>query len=63
MGKDIWSIDLNPTRYQEQSGNRYALVLSENTFNLGPAGLVVIIPINIKRKRHSSQRKLLIEAL
>lgn len=47
---DIWSIDLNPTKGHEQSGKRPGLVLSENTFNLGPAGLVVVLPITSKFK-------------
>lgn len=47
---DIWSLDLNPTRGHEQSGQRPGLVLSENTFNLGPAGLVVVLPITSRHK-------------
>ncbi|MGM0539820.1 MAG: type II toxin-antitoxin system PemK/MazF family toxin [Thermodesulfobacteriota bacterium] len=45
---DIWSIDLDSTKGYEQSGKRTGLVLSENTFNLGPAGLVVVLPITSK---------------
>lgn len=44
---DIWSLDLNPTRGNEQSGQRPGLVLSENTFNLGPAGLNVKILLGL----------------
>lgn len=47
---DIWSIDLNPTRGHEQAGKRPGLVLSENTFNLGQAGLVVVLPITSRHK-------------
>jgi len=43
---DVWLIDLNPTRGHEQAGVRPALVLSEDTFNHGPAGLSVLLPID-----------------
>lgn len=47
---DIWYLDLNPTRGHEQSGKRPGLIISENTFNFGPAGLVVVLPISTKYK-------------
>mgnify|MGYP002338717033 CR=1 FL=1 len=47
---DIWYIDLNPTRGREQSGKRPGLIISENSFNFGPAGLVVVLPITSKYK-------------
>ncbi len=47
---DIWYVDLNPTRGHEQSGKRPGLIISENTFNFGPAGLVVVLPITSKYK-------------
>ena len=47
---DVWSLDLKPTRGHEQAGKRPGLVLSENTFNIGPAGLVVVLPITTKHK-------------
>jgi len=46
----IWLVDLNPVRAHEQAGRRPALVVSVDTFNHGPAGLVVIIPITTKAK-------------
>jgi mRNA interferase MazF len=42
---EIWMVDLNPTRGREQRGRRPALVVSSNTFNRGPADLVVVLPI------------------
>ena len=47
---EIWLVNLNPVRGHEQAGTRPALVISENLFNHGPAGLVVIIPITTKQK-------------
>lgn len=42
---DVWRVNLNPTRGHEQAGIRPALVVSENTFNHGPAELVIVLPI------------------
>jgi mRNA interferase MazF len=42
---EIWTVDLDPVRGHEQAGKRPALVLSTNTFNHGPSGLVYIVPI------------------
>ena len=38
-------MDLNPTRGHEQAGRRPVLVVSEDLFNSGPAGLVVVLPM------------------
>ena len=43
-------VDLSPTRGREQSSLRPALVLSVDTFNHGPAELVIVVPIT-KTKR------------
>lgn len=48
---EIWTVNLNPVRGHEQAGHRPGLVMSVDTFNHGPAGLVVIIPITTKEKR------------
>jgi mRNA interferase MazF len=45
MRGEIWMVDLNPTRGREQRGKRPALVVSHDTFNSGPAELVVVLPI------------------
>ena len=42
---EIWRVDLNPTRGHEQAGVRPALVVSVDTFNHGPADLVVVLPV------------------
>ena len=47
---EIWMVDLNPTRGHEQAGIRPAVVVSADTFNHGPAGLVVVLPITSRDK-------------
>lgn len=47
---EIWTVNLNPVKGHEQAGSRPGLVVSVDTFNHGPAGLVVIIPITTKQK-------------
>ena len=47
---EIWLVDLDPTRGHEQAGRRPGLVLSVDSFNQGPAGLVVIVPVTTKAK-------------
>src|SRR6266581_935915 len=42
---EIWLANLNPTRGREQTGRRPVLVLSVDSFNAGPAALVVVLPI------------------
>ena len=42
---EIWLADLGPTRGHEQGGRRPVLVFSTDSFNAGPAGLVVILPL------------------
>jgi mRNA interferase MazF len=47
---EIWLIDLDPTRGHEQAGKRPGLVISADTFNAGPAGLVIILPLTTQHK-------------
>lgn len=42
---EVWLVDLSPVRGHEQSGRRPALVVSDDVFNRGPAGLVIVMPI------------------
>ncbi len=42
---EIWYVDLSPTRGHEQRGQRPALVVSVDTFNQGPADLVIVAPL------------------
>jgi mRNA interferase MazF len=43
--------DLNPTRGHEQAGARPVLVISTNTFNHGPAGLIFVLPLTRTDRR------------
>lgn len=43
-------MDLDPVRGHEQGGRRPALVLSADSFNHGPAGIVVIAPFTRRNK-------------
>ncbi len=47
---EIWLVNLNPVRGHEQARIRPGLILSEDIFNSGPAGLVVVLPIVTKNK-------------
>jgi mRNA interferase MazF len=47
---EIWWVDLDPTRGHEQAGRRPGLVLSVDSFNHSPAGLVVVVPVTTKAK-------------
>jgi mRNA interferase MazF len=47
---EVWTVNLNPVKGHEQAGYRPVLVISVDTFNHGPADLVVIIPITTKEK-------------
>ena len=42
---EIWLVDLDPTRGHEQAGRRPVLILSVDEFNLGPADLVIVVPL------------------
>jgi mRNA interferase MazF len=45
---EIWLADLGTGRGHEQAGQRPVLVVSEDTFNAGPAGLVMVLPLTSK---------------
>ncbi|MCX7425042.1 MAG: type II toxin-antitoxin system PemK/MazF family toxin [Planctomycetia bacterium] len=47
---EIWMIDLDPARGHEQAGTRPALIVSDDVFNSGPAGLVILLPLTSKPK-------------
>ncbi len=51
---EIWLADLGIGRGHEQTGQRPVLVVSDDAFNAGPAGLVMTIPLTSKV---ASQRK------
>jgi mRNA interferase MazF len=45
---EIWLIDLGTGRGHEQVGQRPALVVSDDGFNTGLAGLVMVVPMTSK---------------
>jgi mRNA interferase MazF len=45
---EIWPADLGAGHGHEQSGQRPVLVVSENAFNAGLAGLVMTVPLTSK---------------
>jgi mRNA interferase MazF len=42
---EVWLAQLDPVRGHEQAGTRPVLVVSDDLFNRGPAGLVIALPI------------------
>jgi len=47
---EIWQVDPGRTRGHEQAGTRPGLVISVDSFNAGPAGLVVVLPLTARVK-------------
>ena len=47
---EVWLVDLDPTRGHEQAGLRPALVVSDDVFNHGPAGLAVVLPLTTRAR-------------
>ena len=45
---EIWLVDLGAGRGHEQAGQRPMLVVSDDVFNAGPAGLVMTVPLTSK---------------
>jgi mRNA interferase MazF len=48
---EIWLADLGSGEGHEQAGKRPVLVVSDEAFNSGPAGLVMVIPLTSKVKK------------
>lgn len=48
---DVWYVDLDPVRGREQGRTRPALIVSADTFNDGPAELVIVVPITTADRR------------
>jgi mRNA interferase MazF len=42
---EVWLAQLDPVRGHEQAGTRPILIISDDLFNQGPAGLVIAVPI------------------
>ena len=47
---EFWLTDFSPTQGHEQAGRRPALIISDHRFNLGPSGLVIVLPLTTKRR-------------
>jgi len=52
---EVWLADLSPTRGHEQAGRRPVVVISEDTFNLGPSGLAIVLPLTTRVRGIPSQ--------
>ena len=48
---EIWLANLNPIKGHEQAGARPVLIVSNNTFNHGPADMVIIVPLTRTERR------------
>lgn len=47
---EVWTVDLEPVRGHEQGRVRPALVISNDEFNNGPAGLVIVVPLTTRER-------------
>ena len=47
---EVWLADLEPTRGNEQAGQRPVLVVSTDRFNQGRSRLVVAVPFTTRRR-------------
>ncbi len=45
---EVWLAALDPVAPGEQGGTRPVLVISTNTFNTWPVGLVIVVPITTR---------------
>ena len=48
---DVWDLMFEPAAGHEAAGSRSALILSEDLFNQGAAGLLVVIPITRAQRK------------
>jgi mRNA interferase MazF len=48
---EIWPADLGSGRGHEQAGQRPVLVVSDDAFNSGLAGLVMVVPLTSRVKK------------
>ena len=46
---EVWLVNLNTTIGHEQSGFRPALIISDDLFNNGLSGLIIVMPITSKK--------------
>jgi mRNA interferase MazF len=48
---EIWLGSLDPVTGHEQSGKRPLLIVSDDRFNSGRSGLVIVVPLTSQNKR------------
>jgi mRNA interferase MazF len=53
---EVWLADFDPVRGHEQGRRRPALILSNDQFNNGPAGLVVVVPLTTRERQRMPLR-------
>ena len=47
---EVWRVDLEPVRGHEQGRTRPCVVVSDDLFNHGPAGIVAIVPLTSRAR-------------
>lgn len=47
---EVWRVDLDPVRGHEQGRPRPCVVVSDDIFNHGPAGIVAIVPLTTRER-------------
>jgi mRNA interferase MazF len=53
---EIWLADFEPVIGHEQGRKRPALIVSNDQFNNGPAGLVVVVPLTTRERERMPLR-------
>jgi mRNA interferase MazF len=53
---EVWLVDFDPVRGHEQGRRRPAVVFSNDQFNHGPAGLVVVVPFTTRERQRMPLR-------
>jgi mRNA interferase MazF len=53
---EIWLADFERVRGHEQGRQRPALIVSNNQFNNGPAGLIVVVPFTTRERQRLPMR-------
>jgi len=53
---EIWLADFEPVRGHEQGRRRPALVISNDQFNNGPAGLIFVVPFTTRERAQMPMR-------
>ncbi len=51
MRGEIWLADLSAGRGHEQAGQRPVLIVSDDAFNNGLAGLIMVVPLTSKTQK------------